>query len=118
MQSCRAPKTPGVHEAKIDESDKVGIEVKDHEKTRFRGVAARVNYFAMDRNEKQFVAKELSRKMANPKKLGTCGGAQSWSSRSSRAATRWMASPTALGPGKSHEIGVGGAVKWNGGILK
>ena len=38
----------------------------DHEKTRFRGVAARINYLAMDRSDLQFAAKELCRKMARP----------------------------------------------------
>ena len=35
-------------------------------KTRFRGVAARINYLAMDRSDLQFAAKELCRKMARP----------------------------------------------------
>ena len=38
----------------------------DHEKTRFCGVAARINYLAMDRSDLQFAAKELCRKMARP----------------------------------------------------
>ena len=35
-------------------------------KTRFRGVAARINFLAMDRSDLQFAAKELCRKMARP----------------------------------------------------
>ena len=38
----------------------------ESEKTRFRGVAARINYLAMDRPDLQFAAKNLCRKMANP----------------------------------------------------
>ena len=40
--------------------------MNDHEKTRFRGVAARINYFAMDRSDLQLAAKELCRQMAKP----------------------------------------------------
>ena len=39
----------------------------DHEKTRFHGVAARNNNLTVDRNDLQFAAKELCRKMARPK---------------------------------------------------
>ena len=64
VQSWRAAKTPGVQEAAVDGSEKGGIETHDREKTRFRGVAARINYLAMDRSDLQFAAKELCRKMA------------------------------------------------------
>ena len=64
VQSWRAAKTPGVQEAAVDGGEKGGIEMHDHEKTRFRGVAARINYLAMDRSDLQFAAKELCRKMA------------------------------------------------------
>ena len=64
VQCWRAAKTPGVQEAAVDESEKGGIEMHDHGKTRFRGVAARINYLAMDGSDLQFAAKELCRKMA------------------------------------------------------
>jgi hypothetical protein len=65
-QNCRVAKTPGVHEATVDETQKIKVEMKDYEKTRFRGVVARINYLAMDRSDLQFAAKDLCRKMANP----------------------------------------------------
>ena len=73
-------KTPGVHEvisSKEVETRLGGVpvthplvesELSEHEKTRFRGVAARINYLAMDRSELQFAAKNLCRKMSNPAK--------------------------------------------------
>ena len=48
----------------MDGSEKGGIEMNDHEKTRFRGVAGRINDLAMDRSDLQFAVKELCRKMA------------------------------------------------------
>ena len=66
MQSWRAAKTPGVQEAVVDGIEKGGVEMNDHAKTRFRGVAARINYLAIDRSDPQFAAKELCRKMAKP----------------------------------------------------
>ena len=66
VQSCREAKTPGVHESTVEASMQVGAEMNDHEKTKFRGVAARINYLAMDRSDLQFAAKDLCRKMANP----------------------------------------------------
>ena len=48
----------------MDGSKKGGIEMNDHEKTSFRGVAGRINDLAMDRSDLQFAVKELCRKMA------------------------------------------------------
>ena len=66
VQSWRAAKTPRVQEAVVDGIEKGGVEMNDHEKTRFRGGAARINYLATDRSDPQFAAKELCRKMAKP----------------------------------------------------
>ena len=66
VQSWRAAKTPGVQEAVVDGIEKGGVEMNDYEKTRFRGVAARINNLAMERSDLQFAAKELCRKMAKP----------------------------------------------------
>ena len=44
--------------------------MNDHEWTRFRGDAARINNLAMDRSDLQFAAKELCRKMAKPESKG------------------------------------------------
>ena len=43
-----------------------GIPMNDSDKSKFRGIAARINYLAMDRPDLQFAAKCLSRKMASP----------------------------------------------------
>ena len=66
VRSCRAAKTPGVQEAVVDGREKGGIEMNDHEKTRFLGVAARINYLATDRSDLQYAAEEVCRKMAKP----------------------------------------------------
>ena len=66
VRSCRAAKTPGVQEAVVDGREKGGIEMNDHEKTRFLGVAARINYLATDRSDLQHAAEEVCRKIAKP----------------------------------------------------
>ena len=65
-----SPRPLGVQEAVVDGIEKSGIEMKDQEKTRFRGVAARINYLALDRSDLQFAAKKLCRKMAKPRTQG------------------------------------------------
>ena len=50
----------------MDGIEKGGVEMDDREMTRFRRVAARINFLAMDRSDLQFAAKELCREMAKP----------------------------------------------------
>jgi hypothetical protein len=66
VKSGKVVRTPGVHESSNDAVKEMEQHMKEGEKTRFRGVAARINYLAMDRSDLQFAAKDLCRKMANP----------------------------------------------------
>ena len=63
VASGRASKVPGVAEK---EGQDAGEPLTSSESTRFRAVAARMNYLAMDRADLQYTAKDLSRKMAAP----------------------------------------------------
>ena len=54
--------TPGVDEP-VDEDDP---DLIGHELTRYRSLAARANYLAMDRADLQFAVKELCRQMSRP----------------------------------------------------
>ena len=72
MQECavmnvRASKTPGTP-GHADENcaNSVGSSLRDQEKSKFRGVAARIIYFAQDRADLQFAANDLCRHMASP----------------------------------------------------
>ena len=72
MQECavmnvRASKTPGTP-GRADENcaNSVGSSLTDQEKSKFRGVAARINYLAQDRADLQFAAQDLCRRMASP----------------------------------------------------
>jgi len=69
LEKSREVSTPCVPElssanAKKDEKDKKILEPP--ESTRFRGIAARINYLAADRPDLQFASKGASRYMANP----------------------------------------------------
>lgn len=56
----------GVAEGEVEENGQEGRELTDEEKTRFRGLAARLKYVAQDRVDVQFAVKEVCRGMASP----------------------------------------------------
>ena len=59
VMNVRASKTPGTP-GHADENcaNSVGSSLTDQEKSKFRGVATRINYLAQDRADLQFAAKE------------------------------------------------------------
>ena len=63
VSSGRASKVPGTAEKETHEADET---LTSSENTRYRAVAARMNYLAMDRVDLQYAAKDLSRKMSAP----------------------------------------------------
>ena len=68
MEGAKPAPTPGVPETKdevrmYDQSP----ELSKADSTAFRGLAARLNYLALDRPDLQFAAKEVSKKMARPR---------------------------------------------------
>ena len=63
VSSGRASKVPGTAEKETHEADEA---LTSSESTRYRAVAARMNYLAMDRVDLQYAAKDLSRKMSAP----------------------------------------------------
>ena len=63
--SSRSLSSPGVDgEAEVDHEEDTDIAGPDG--TRFRGVAARCNYLAMDRSDIQYATKEVCREMSKP----------------------------------------------------
>jgi hypothetical protein len=64
VMSMKPSKVPGVSEPEIDKEEN---DQEESQKTKFRGVAARINYLAMDRPDLQYAAKNLCRRMANPR---------------------------------------------------
>ena len=81
MQECavrnvRASKTPGTP-GHADESCAISVwsSLTDQEKSKFRGVAARINNLAQDRADQQFAVKDLCRHMAPPE-VHECGKAK------------------------------------------
>ena len=72
LEKSREVSTPCVPEVAInqkkDEKSKVLLEPQDA--TRFRGIAARINYLAADRPDLQFASKCASKHMANPTQEG------------------------------------------------
>ena len=61
--SAKPTRTPGSPEQEKDtNSPALGVQ----EASKFRGVAARINYFVSYRADLQFAAKDLCRKMAAP----------------------------------------------------
>ena len=65
VESGRTARVPG---SKRPEGPGEDQRLSDAEASRYRAVVARLNYMAMDRIDLQFVAKNLSRKMASPTK--------------------------------------------------
>ena len=59
--------TPGVKYPK-EEEDAGDEELEEGDKTMFRALVARANYIAQDRTDIRFATKELSRRMANPRR--------------------------------------------------
>jgi hypothetical protein len=57
--------TPGV-KAPVDTEEEEGEELQNAEATKYRSIAARVNYLALDRGDLTYAAKEGSRKMSKP----------------------------------------------------
>ena len=72
LEKAKAVATPGSKDEAAAVARKQGEEEEEEvymdpaEATRFRGVAARINYLAMDRSDIQFAAKECCKRMANP----------------------------------------------------
>ena len=67
VASCRPSKTPGVAEKpKAPQEETATEKLGAKETTKFRALAARINYLAQDRADLQFTAKDISRKMASP----------------------------------------------------
>ena len=64
VRASKTPGTPGHADENCDNS--VGSSLTDQEKSKFRGVAARINYLAQDRADLQFAAKDRCRHMASP----------------------------------------------------
>ena len=65
VSESRTLSTPGVDgEAEEDSIEDIAISGADG--TRFRGVAARCNYLAMDRPDIQFATNEVCREMSSP----------------------------------------------------
>ena len=64
LEECRATGTPGAKEKLVEEGDDEGLE--GSEASRYRSVAARINYLSSDRPELQYATKEACRSMAKP----------------------------------------------------
>jgi len=65
--SGKSVSTPGIDEDK-DEDPEEEEKLAGEEASKYRGVAARCNYLAMDRPDIQFAVKEVCRDMSNPTK--------------------------------------------------
>ena len=66
-KNVRASPTPGTPRHADEKcANSVGSSLTDQEKSKFRGVAARINNFAQDRADLQFAAKDLCRHPASP----------------------------------------------------
>ena len=60
-------KTPGITQgSKALEKEKE--DMSNEEQTKFRSVAARINFLATDRADLQFASKDICRRMASPDK--------------------------------------------------
>ena len=72
LEKSREVSTPCVPEIAADKrvNDKGKILLEAQDATRFRGIAARINYLAADRPDLQFASKCASKHMANPTQEG------------------------------------------------
>ena len=72
LEKAREVTTPCIHEItenkKKDDKEKDFLEPQDA--TKYRGIAARINYLAADRPDLQFASKGASKYMANPSQKG------------------------------------------------
>lgn len=66
MAGSRTAKMPGVHEAEDGNNELEKQVMNKMDKTKYRGVAARINYLSMDRPDIQYAAKCLCRPMSFP----------------------------------------------------
>jgi hypothetical protein len=75
MEDCKSVSSPGlmdnVNEQKSDQRDP-DEELGGKEATKYRAIAARLNYLSQDRPDIQYAAKEISRDMSKPK-VGSWG---------------------------------------------
>ena len=69
LGSAKGVKTPGEDEKPWEEEENQE-KLPENEVTKFRAIAARANYLALDRSDIQYAAKEVCRQMAAP----TVGG--------------------------------------------
>ena len=68
METARAVSTPGAAESREEaEANEDSPELEKADATAYRGLAARLNYLALDRPDLQFAAKECAKRMAKPK---------------------------------------------------
>ena len=65
VTDSRTLSTPGV-DGEAEEDNDEDVDITGQDATRFRGVAARCNYLAMDRPDIQFATKEVCREMSSP----------------------------------------------------
>ena len=65
VSASETPGTPG--HADDNCANSLGSCLTHQEKSKFRGVAARINYFAQDRADLQIAAEDLCRHMASPR---------------------------------------------------
>ena len=71
LESANSVTAPG--NSSNGETEEDTEELGDEEKTRYRAIAARCNYLAIDRPDLQYAAKEACRKMSCPSKGDMAG---------------------------------------------
>ena len=70
VSHCKPVNTPCCSEAEYDEAKRLESEyLRGEEATLYRGIAARLNYLALDRSDIQYCAKEIAKHMARPTAL-------------------------------------------------
>ena len=65
LHGAKGAPTPGVKECELTEDEETMLE--GAEITLYRALAARLNYLAQDRPDIQYAAKEISRRMSQPR---------------------------------------------------